>query len=141
MPESPIVVHPSAAENGMANMVADLMRENIASSWYKTFCFKLLKGVVGLVVTDAEVSATLVFNRGSCVIYDGLQGNADVTIETSSDSLLELSTIRIIAGLPFYLDSTGMGILAKSVGGEVKIRGMVCHPITLTRLTIVLSVN
>ena len=141
MEDSPIVVHASAEENGMANMVAELMRTNIATSRYKALCFRLLRGVVGLHVPDAEVSATLVFNRGSCVIYDGIQGRPDVEIEADSESLLELSNMRIVAGLPFYFDSTGMAILGKTLGGEVKIDGLPFHPISLTLLTIVLSVN
>lgn len=141
MAEDRIVVHSSAEDNGMANMIAELMRTNIASSVYKALCFNLIKATVGLRVPDAEVSATLLFNRGSCVIYDGIAGGTDVTIEADSEDLLALSNINLVAGLPFYLDEAGREILSKSLTGKVKIDGLAFHPLSLTLLTIVLSVN
>lgn len=141
MSDRGIVVHKSAEENGMATMIAELMRTNIATSCYKAACFKALKTTVALRVPDAEVSATLVFNRGSCVIYDGVDGTTELVIEADSEDLLNLSNINLVAGLPFYLDETGRDILVKSVTGKVKIEGKVFHPVALTLLTIVLSVN
>lgn len=141
MSEPNVIVHKSAEENGMANMVAELIRGNVQGSRYKALCFSFLKANVGILVTDAEVEATLVFNRGSCVIYDGIQGKTDLTIEADSDSILQLSNLKIVAGLPFYLDGTGVEVLSKTFSGAVKIRGMVCHPVALNLLTIVLSVN
>jgi hypothetical protein len=136
-----VIVHKSAEDNGMAAMVADLIRTNVGTSAYKARCFTLIKATVGVVVTDAEVSATLAFNRGSCVIYDGVAGRTDLTIEADSESILQLSNLSLVLGLPYYLDQTGIDILGKTIGGQVRIRGMVCHPVTLTLLTIVLSVN
>jgi len=141
MREPNIVVHKSAEDNGMANMVAQLMRDNIATSSYKAFCFAALKANVAVVVKDAEVSATLVFNHGSCVIYDGVDGKPDIRIVADSEAILELSSLKIVAGLPFYLDTTGRGILSKILLGDVRVEGMLTSPISLTLLTIVLSVN
>lgn len=141
MSDSRIVVHKSAEENGMATMLAELMRTNIATSCHKAACFKALKATVALEVPDAEVSATLVFNRGSCVIYDGIDGPTDLHIEADSEDLLNLSNINLVAGLPFYLDQQGRDILVKTLTGKVRIKGKVLHPIALTLLTIVLSVN
>ncbi len=136
-----IVVHRSAEDNGMANMLAELMRTNIATSCYKSLCFRLLKATVGIRVPDAEVSATLVFNRGTCVVYDGIEGNTDVTIEADSEDLLALSNVNLVAGMPFYLDAAGRDVLVKSLTRRVKIDGLVFHPVTMNLLTIVLSVN
>jgi len=141
MSDDKIVVHPSAEENGMATMLAGLMQSNIESSSYKAFCFSLLKATVAVEAKDAEVEVTLVFNRGSCVVYDGIHGNIDLRIEADSETILQLSMVKIFAGLPFYLDETGFDVLAKTVKGELRMKGMVCHPLTLNLLTIVLSVN
>lgn len=141
MSDDKIVVHPSAAENGMATMLAELMRSNIEASSYKALCFKLLKATVAIEAADAEVQVTLVFNRGSCVIYDGIHGNVDVRVEADSETILQLSMVKIVAGLPFYLDETGFEVIGKTLRGELRMQGMVCHPLTLNLLTIVLSVN
>jgi hypothetical protein len=141
MAKERIVVHKSAEENGMATMLAELMRTNIAESAYKSLCFKALSCSVGVRVPDAEVSATLVFSRGSCVVYDGIAGEPELEIEADSEDLLALSNINLTAGLPCYLDETGRDILVKSLTGKVKINGKLFHPVALTLLTIVLSVN
>ena len=141
MLEPEIVVHSSAEDNGMATMVAELIRANVASSAYKKLCFMALKATVAVEVVDAEVSATLLFNRGSCVIYDGVDGKHDLKIAADSESIIELSSINLVAGMPFYLDSTGMSILSKLLLGSIRIEGALFSPLSLHLLTIVLSVN
>lgn len=139
--EPEIVVHSSARDNGMANMVAELIRANVATSPYKALCFRVLKATVAVEVVDAEVSATLVFNRGSCVLYDGIEGRTDLKISADSESIIELSSINLVAGMPFYFDQTGMSILSKLLLGSIRIKGAVFSPLSLHLLTVVLSVN
>ena len=139
--EPEIVVHKSAEDNGMANMMAELIRANVTTSRYKALCFRALKATVGVEVVDAEVSATLLFNRRSCVIYDGIDGKTDLKIVANSEAIIELSSINLVAGMPFYLDKTGMSILSKLLLGSIKIKGAAFSPLSLHLLTIVLSVN
>lgn len=141
MAEPRITVDTSAAENGLANMVAELLQANIESSPYKKRVFSRMKGAVGLVATDAEVSLTLVFDRGDCVLRDGLVGEPAATVSADSDSIIQLSNVRLAGGLPWLFDETGRSIVAKALRREIRIRGLLRHPVTLTRLAIVLSVN
>ena len=136
-----ISVDSSARENGLANMVADLIRANVESSPYKARVFSRLSGSVGLSATDAEVSLTLVFSRGSCVIRDGIAPGIRATVTADSGSIIEMSNVNLVGGLPSLFDGPGRAIVRKAVRGEIKIRGLASHPITLTRLAIVLSVN
>jgi len=96
---------------------------------------------VALEAADAEVSATLLFNRGSCIIYNGTDGKPDVRITADSEAILELSAVKIVAGMPFYLDETGLSVLSKILSRDIKIEGLLFHPLSLNLLTIVLSVN
>lgn len=136
-----IVLHDDAEENGLASMIADLMRENLADSPYKTKVFSLMKGIVTLEATDAEVRTTLSFDRGRCVINDGVPRMPDLWVVTDSESILELSLIRIVKGLPYYFDETGKALVKKMISREVHVEGAALHPILLTQLTIALSVN
>jgi len=136
-----IVLHDDAAENGLASMIADLMRDNLADSPYKTKVFSKMKGIVTLEATDAEVRTTLSFDRGRCVINDGVPRMPDLWVVTDSESILELSLIRIVGGLPYYFDETGLALVHKLLGRQVHIDGAARHPILLTQLTIALSVN
>jgi hypothetical protein len=139
--EPEITVDKSAEENGLGNMVADLLRANVESSAYKRRVFSRMKGAVGLLATDAEVQVTLAFDRGRCVIHEGLLAGTTVTVSTDSDSIIELSNVRIVGGLPWLFDKAGRAVVGKALGGVIRIRGLLRHPVTLTRLGIVLSVN
>lgn len=141
MAEPEITVDRSAEENGLGNMVAELLRANIESSAYKKRVFRRMKGSVGLFATDAEVKVTLVFDRGRCVVHDGLREGTGVTVSADSDSIIELSNVRLAGGLPFYFDKAGRAVVGKALRGVIRIRGLLRHPVTLTRLGIVLSVN
>lgn len=141
MAEPDITLDPGAAENGLAGMVAELLRANVASSPAKAAAFGRMKGSVGLTATDAEVSLTLAFDRGRCVVYDGVRPEAEAGVTADSDSILELSNVRIVGGLPWLLDGKGRALVAKVRRGTIRIRGLLRHPVTLTRLAVVLSVN
>jgi len=139
--EPRITVDGSAEENGLANMVAELLRANVESSPLKKRVFSRMKGPVGLVATDAEVSLTLLFDRGTCTVHDGVLPGTAACVTADSDSILELSNVRIVGGLPHLFDRTGRNVVGKVLRGAIRIRGLLRHPVTLTRLAIVLSVN
>jgi hypothetical protein len=141
MGEPQITLDDGAAENGLASMVAGLLEANVGSSPYKARVFSRMKGAVGLVATDAEVSLTLVFDRGRCVVHDGLLEGAVATVRADSDSIIELSNVRLVGGLPWLFDPTGRSVAGKVLRKAIRIHGLLRHPVTLTRLAIVLSVN
>ena len=136
-----ITVDSSAQENGLANMVAELIRANIDTSPYKMRVFFSLKGLIALSATDAEVSLTLAFSQGSCFIRDGIAKDVQATVTADSESIIELSNVNLVGGLPFLFDAAGRGLVKKVVSGVIKIDGLLSHPVTMTRLAIVLSVN
>ena len=141
MAEPEITVDRSAEENGLANMVAELLRANTESSPLKKRVFSRMNGSVALSATDAEVSLTLVFDHGRCVVRDGMVPGTGASVTADSDSILELSNVRIVGGLPYLFDAAGRAVASKVIHGTIRIRGLLRHPVTLTRLAIVLSVN
>lgn len=141
MAEPGITVDRSAEENGLANMVAELLRANTESNAYKSRVFSRMNGSVGLRATDADVSLTLVFDRGRCVVHDGILPGTRASVTADSDSILELSNVRIVGGLPYLFDAAGRAVASKVLRGAIRLRGLLRHPLILTRLGIVLSVN
>jgi hypothetical protein len=57
------------------------------------------------------------------------------------DAILDLSLINIFMGLPNYFDKVGRSILKKLLLGNLKIEGLLKHPLQLTHLTKLFSVN
>ena len=129
-----------AQDNGLAAMIKDLITQNIESRPNRAKDADALDGNIGIAAKDIDVSLTIACNKGSIVIYDGVKEPCKLLIDTGSDNILKLSAIRIKAGLPYYFDKTGREILGLLLGGKLKIRGLLAHPVMLTHLTKLFSV-
>ncbi len=135
-----ITLDKGAQENGLAAMIRDLMSQNIGNHPGRAKDLTALNGNIAISARDIEVSLTLECNKGSVVIYDGIKQPCKLTIETDSDNILKLSTLKIKAGLPYYFDKTGREILGMLFNGKLKIQGLLKHPLLLTHITKLFSV-
>jgi hypothetical protein len=131
---------PSAEEVPMAGMLAEMLRSNLEKP-EKLKVFNSLKTRVYLYAKDAELGMTMDFDRGKLTVYGGEEGKPDISIITDAETLLELANINIKMGLPYYFDETGRGVLSKLFKRELKIKGLFTHPLALTNVTKVMSLN
>ena len=141
MAEPVIVLDPGAAENGLACMLADLIRQNLEQRPLKRKDFDALAGRVGIDATDIEVRVTLDFQGGRLTLYDGIEGRPMLLIRTDHDTILGLTLIPIRLGLPDFLGQQGRATLKKLWGGSLKIEGLWRAPVALVRLTRLMSVS
>ncbi len=107
----------------------------------KVKVFDKLKARVYIFAKDAEAGITLNFEKGKLTVYGGQEGQPELAITTDATTLLELANINIKAGMPWYFDETGRSILRKLLKKELKIKGMYAHPLKLTAVTKVMSLN
>ena len=140
MTQPSIIVDETAQENGLAIMLADLLRQNMEQHPEKNRVFSWLRGSVAISAPDAEVDLTMFFNRGSCVVFDGIVGKPDLHIEANSEEILGLSNIPLKFGIPDMLSKQGQDLVKKLLTRKIRIAGLPFHPITLTLLTNLLSV-
>jgi hypothetical protein len=138
--QSAVIVDEGAQENGLAVMLADLMSQNMEANPDKKRAFDWIKGSVAITAQDAEVSLTMFFNRGSCVVFDGVVGKPDLHVTGDSETILNLSNVPLFHGLPNLLDPAGQELAKKLVFRQLQIEGLPFHPLTLSLLTYVLSV-
>jgi hypothetical protein len=142
-----ITLAPGAEENAFAQMLADLVRQNLESKPHKKRDFALLDGTVALVADDAEVALTLEFRRGRLVLHDGIKGVPDVAVRGSSEAIMSLSNVPLTRplALPIPTDRAALDVLRTMVRatrtGELRIFGMLGNVGLLNRLTRVMSVN
>jgi hypothetical protein len=142
-----ITLAPGAEENAFAQMLADLVRQNLESKPHKKKDFALLDGTVALVADDAEVALTLEFRRGRLVLHDGIKGVPDVAVRGSSEAIMSLSNVPLTRplALPIPTDRAALDVLRTMVRatrtGELRIFGMLGNVGLLNRLTRVMSVN
>jgi hypothetical protein len=139
--EPVIVLDEGARDIGLADMVSNLILQNLEQKPHKLGSFRALHSNVVIAASDIEITITLAFQSGKLTIYNGIVGKADLKIVTDHDVILELSLINICMGLPNYFDKTGRDILKKLLLGNLKIEGMLKHPLQLTHLTKIFSVN
>ena len=148
MPPS-IELAPRAEDNGLASMLADLVRQNLEAKPHKQGDFRALAGSIAIVADDADVALTLRFDHGRLTIHDGIVGIPDVTIRGGSDTIMALSNMPLLTKLglplPHPRDKEGVAvarsILAAMRSGTFHIYGMLFHLPMMMRLTRVMSVN
>jgi hypothetical protein len=144
-----IELAPGAEDNGLATMLADLVRQNLDAKPHKKSDFDALTGSVCIVADDAEVALTLRFEGGRLTIHDGIVGIPDVTIRGPADTILALSNMPLTTplGLPIPNPrdrealAVTRSVLEAMRGGQFHIYGMAFHLPMLMRLTRVMSVN
>jgi hypothetical protein len=141
---------PGAEENGLAVMLADLVRQNLEAKPHKNDDFVALGGSVSIVADDADVALTLCFERGGkLTIHDGIVGIPDVTIRGPSDTILALSNMPLATRLGLPIPRLGDREAARAVRtvvgamreGKLHVYGMAFHLALVMRLTRVMSVN
>jgi len=138
--EEMITFAEGAEEAALATMLAEIIESNLESGGPRTRAFQNLKSAVYINAADAGVEITLLFKRGHLEIHAGKPVRPDISIEADSAHLLDLTNLKIRGGLPFFFDETGRGVVKKLLRGELKIKGLLRHPLELVRLTKVLSV-
>jgi hypothetical protein len=140
--EKPVIVLDDGARDvGLAEILFNLLGQNLEQKPQKVSSFRALDSNVVIVARDIDIILTLAFRRGELTIYDGIIGKADLKIITDHDTILELTLIHICMGLPNYLNGTGRTVLKKLFLGNLKIEGVLRHPLQLIHLTKLFSVN
>ena len=144
-PETPLKPLITLAEggegDGLAGMLAELIRQNLEQNPYKRADFDRLGTVVRIEVPDAGVSATLVFDRGSLLVERGSNGDPAISIRADSGSLLELCSVRMARGLPDPLSPENRALLGRVLRGEVRIGGALRSPMQLLRFARLMTVR
>jgi hypothetical protein len=141
---------PGAEENGLAMMLADLVRQNLDAKPHKKEDFEALRGSVSIVADDADVALTMRFERGGkLTIHDGIVGIPDVTIRGPSEAVLALSNMplatRLGLPIPNPRDPEAVKTVRTLMGamreGKLHVYGMAFHLPLVMRLTKVMSIN
>lgn len=137
----------SAEANAFAQMLAELVAQNLESKPHKKKDFVAIDGTVALVADDADLALTMEFRLGRLVFHDGIRGVPDVTVRGTSEAIMGLSNFPLtrLWSLPIPTDRMGWDALTAMVRatrvGDLKIYGTLAHPMLMHRLTRVMSVH
>ena len=145
-----IELAPGADENGLANMLAGLVRQNLEAKPHKLADFNALAVRVAIIAHDIDVALTMHFERGGkLTIYDGIAGIPQVTIRGPSEAILALSNMPLATrlGLPIpdprdrEAVKTVRTVLGATVSGALHVYGMAFHAPMVMKLTRVMSIH
>lgn len=124
--------------SGLASMLGGLIEANLQEDPGRADLLR--PGVVGIVAEDAGVAVTIRLAPGRVTVADGLVGRPQLLIRTDGETLTELSTVALRLGLPDALSPDGRAVLGKLRSGRLRVRGMLRHPVLLSRLNRLLSI-
>jgi hypothetical protein len=132
------VVVAGSEPSGLASMIAELIRQNLARDEGRR---RLLRRCVA--VLDAPDAGVIVYLRigGTGVrVGDGDVPDANLRIRADSEQLLSLTTAPLRLGLPDMARPEGRAVVRELLARRLRIRGLLAHPRRLARLTMLLSV-
>jgi hypothetical protein len=134
------VVYADREPNGLAAMVGGLIEANLRQHPERGSLLR--PAVIELVAVDADVSVRIALSPGRVTVSNGSSrpSRPRVGVVADSDGLLLLSSAPLRFGLPDPMSSDGRGVLAKVLRREIRISGLVAHPLTVARFAQLLSV-
>jgi hypothetical protein len=128
-----------AEPNGLAEMVAGLLRSNLERRPERGALLR--PATVALEALDAGVGAAIRLGPGRVELANEPPARrADVRIRAESRDLLALSSAPLRLGYPDPLRPQGRAVLAGILRGRVRISGLVRHPVVVSRFARLLSV-
>jgi hypothetical protein len=130
------VTDQDAGGDGLAELVIGLLRQNVERDPPRS---RLLRGgtvVIGATDADAAVRVELV---PELRWEAGWPLEAPVEVRAPSVDLMALAAVPLRLGLPDVLSRDGRAIVGGILRGTVRVRGLVRHPATVRRLTMLLS--
>lgn len=123
--------------NGLASMLGTLIEQNLTRDPVRR---RLLRpALVTLTATDAGVGVTLRIGRGEVQVANGTDPHPQLIVSTDSHRLLDLAAVPLRLALPDIFTARGREVVASVLRGRLRVRGLLRHPLLLTRLNRLLS--
>lgn len=120
--------------DGLGSIVADLLADNLAAD---PSLEKLLGGnkwAVFVAIPEADSQFNMIIGDGTVSVDVDSPMEPALRITTDGDTLIALPEVPLIAGLPTPLAASGRQLITKLLKGELKIGGLLRHPLKVTKV-------
>ncbi len=125
--------------NGLADLVGRLVETNLDRRPERRSLLR--PSVIQLTASDAGSTATIRITDGVVRVTNGPTAAADLRVAATAEDLLALASAPLRFGLPDALEPAGREVIRRIAVGEVRVSGMLRHPLRLSRFTRLLSVD
>ncbi len=126
--------------NGLASMIGGLIQGNLDAHPERTALLSS-PATYAIVAPDVDVAVSIRLADGGVTVRNGLVGRPNIVITADSEALLGLSSVPLRFGLPDAMTKEGREVTKHLFTGQLKVKGLLMHPLKLARLNKLLSVN
>jgi hypothetical protein len=126
--------------DGLGGMLAGLVEANLERDPARASLLRDITGTINIVAPDAEAEVGLEIAGGVLSVYPDAFRHPGIEIRGASDVLLELTSVPLRFGLPDVMTPGGRAVMTRMLRRELRVKGMVAHPVLLGRLNRLLSV-
>ena len=121
-------------------MLAELIRSNLERDPARAALLHGVTGTINVHARDAEVTCGLEFAGGKLHVFAEPFRRAGIEIHADSGALMGMSSVPLRFGLPDPMKSDGRAVFKQMLRGELKVKGMIAHPVMMMRLQKLLAV-
>ncbi len=119
-----IELHGDAADNGLANMLATLMRQNLADHPERATAFGKMRGAIAIFAEDAEVAVTIEADGERAVFRDGIVGIPDVTVRGGFEQIGDMSRMESLGPIPDPRGPVNRSMAQALFDGRLRVFGL-----------------
>lgn len=142
-PDYPVKVDNGAEGNGIADVIAMLLTQNFESFPERVRLARMLTRPLSITSSDIDSTCTISCGPRAVTVFNGVVGEPTVAVTATVDQILDLSQLKMKAFglLPVgFFTKRGLGILSAIATGNLRVQGLITHPITALRVIALLSV-
>ena len=119
-----IELDPLANDNGLANMLQTMMRQNVEDHPERADILRKLSGRMAIFAEDAEVAISIDFEGERVLFRDGIIGIPNLTIRGGFEHIGDLSRMEAIGALPDPRGVVNKALFAAMRRGELRVHGL-----------------
>jgi len=139
----PVTLTDGPDANGIAGVVATLVTQNLEAFPARVQLARKLTRPVTITASDIESTCTISCGSRDVAIANDVVGAPSVTVTATVEQILDLSQLKMRASglLPVgFFTKRGLGVLAAIASGNLRVRGLITHPVSTLRVVALLSV-
>ncbi len=119
-----IDLHEGAADNGLANMLSTMMRQNVEDHPERADVVRKLRGRMAIFAEDAEVAISIDFDGDRVLFRDGIVGVPDLTIRGGFEQIGDLSRMEQVGAVPDPRGPVNRALYQAMREGKLRVFGL-----------------
>lgn len=114
----------AAEDNGLANMLCTMMRQNVEDHPSRRDLLAKMKGRMAIFAEDAEVAISIDFGGDRVVFRDGIVGVPDLTLRGGFEQIGDLSRMEALGAFPDPRGEVNRGLFRALREGKLRVHGL-----------------